>query len=806
VFATISVSILCLIPASAQPINEDFKLVASDASTNDQFGWSIAYSGNTVLIGAPGNEEYTGAAYLLNATTGEQLFKLTADDAQIGDKFGVSVSISGNTAIIGADGIAFGSMSQGAAYLFDVTTGEQLIKLTADDGEIGDAFGVSVSISGTTAIVGAKNDDGTRLDSGSAYLFDTTTGQQLSKIISPLAIQGNSFGRNVAISGTIAIVGAGQNKNGETLAGSAYRFDTTTGNLISELIPDSSEGGDVFGSSIAISGTTAIIGAYGDENAGNSSGAAYLFDIVTGRQIAKLIPRFAGGYDYFGRYVAISESMALVGAVGNNDTGSAYVFDLSNFHEIAKLKSSDAALDDNFGRSVAISGNNAIVGALFDDDAGNSSGSAYMFSDIEAPCEPYLTNETLKLAPNGDPREWNFGYSIDISGNTAVVGATKPNDIGSAYLFDTETGTQLARLTAEDASPGDAFGVSVAISPSTVIVGATNDEHENGITGSAYLFDVITGAQIGKLISENPTTGDGFGSRVAIYGNTAIVGAHFDSQEGFRTGAVYIFDIATGLQVAKFTGNDSEEEDYFGTAVAIWGDTVIVGATSNGDAGAAYLFDAVTGEQLFKLNSNDAGTIESFGRSVSISGTTAIVGAPRHNNNGADAGAAYLFDTTTGEQIAKITAAENERYDNFGQAVDITETTAIIGASYDHEAGFRSGSAYLFDLETELQIAKLVGSDTYAPVFFGGNLGISGNNIIVHSTNSGLNNYSVFLFKTPNQCMADLNDDGIVNFYDLSLFMIYFQSGNPIVDFSCDGLFNFFDLSVFLNEYFNRCQ
>ena len=342
----IALSVLSVLPVSAQTINEDLKLTASDAAAEDQFGVSVAISGTTAIVGARGDDagSNSGSAYLFDTTTGQQLFKLTASDAAAKDFFGFSVAISGTTAIVGAWQDDDAGTDSGSAYLFDTATGQQIFKLTASDAAAKDFFGVSVGISGTTAIVGAWRDDDAGADSGSAYLFDTTTGQQLFKL--------------------------------------------TASDAAAE---------DAFGWSVAISGTTAIVGAYQDDDAGFGSGSAYLFDTTTGQQLFKLTASDAGSIDWFGESVSISGTTAIVGAWLDFDpaglgSGSAYLFDTTTGQQITKITASDAAEFDEFGRSVGISGSSAICGARLDDDAGSGSGSAYVFN-MTALCAAELTGD-----------------------------------------------------------------------------------------------------------------------------------------------------------------------------------------------------------------------------------------------------------------------------------------------------------------------------------------------------------------------------------------------------------------------------
>ena len=213
--------------------------------------------------------------------------------------------------------------------------GDQFAKLLAKDGAMSDNFGRSVAISGTTTIVGTWRDDDNGSSSGSAYLFDTTTGRQLFKLLPNDGATFDGFGRSVAISGETAIVGAPYDDDNGFLSGSAYLFDTTTGRQNAKLLPDDGAAVDVFGLSVAITDTTTIVGALADDDNGSLSGSAYLFDTTTGRQIAKLLPNDGAEFDGFGRSVAISgatgKQTAIIGAFQDDDngtnSGSAYLFD-----------------------------------------------------------------------------------------------------------------------------------------------------------------------------------------------------------------------------------------------------------------------------------------------------------------------------------------------------------------------------------------------------------------------------------------------------------------------------------------------
>ena len=265
------------------------KLTADDAEEDDWFGYCVCISANTIVVGAPHDDYGTGAAYVFDAITGQQIHKLTASDGAEGDEFGQSISVSGNTIVVGVpfpnDGVGSGS-----AYVFDATTGKQLRKLTADDGEVCDTFGCSVSISGNTIVVGAVGDDDAcpsdpECNSGSAYVFDAATGEQLFKLTADDAAEDDNFGISVSVSDSIIVIGAHEDddecpSDPYCNSGSAYVFDGTTGEQLQKLWADDIAEGDHFGDSVSVSGNTFAVGAPYDDDAGSQSGSAYVFQIL----------------------------------------------------------------------------------------------------------------------------------------------------------------------------------------------------------------------------------------------------------------------------------------------------------------------------------------------------------------------------------------------------------------------------------------------------------------------------------------------------------------------------------------------
>ena len=338
---------------------------ANDAMSADEFGYSVNLDGNIGIYGAPGrgdNGLQSGAAYIMDVTTGEQLMKLVPNDGTAEDRFGVSVAVHDNVAIVGAIHADPRGMSSGAAYLFDINTGQQLHKLVGDSTVAGDEFGISVDIDNGVAIVGAHFHD-----EGLAYLFDVDSGNQIGTLLSNDASPGDLFGVAVALDNNTALVGARYDDELGTAAGSAYLFDITTGDQLHKLNAHDGFWGDRFGMYVDVDGNTAIVASRYDDDVLKSSGSAYLFNVDDGQERFKIVAEDADPNDHFGSSVSVSGDLAIVGAANDrsfgNFSGSAYVFDVNSGKQLTKLNSSDPGFFQQFGTAVAIDGDLAIVGS-----------------------------------------------------------------------------------------------------------------------------------------------------------------------------------------------------------------------------------------------------------------------------------------------------------------------------------------------------------------------------------------------------------------------------------------------------------
>ena len=344
--ATPDVGAVHVFERSASAWVEMTTLRSSDHADQDYFGFSAAVSGNYAIVGAPGkddNGDGSGSAYLMERDSvggWAEKQKLLPSDGATGDSFGQAVSVSGDIAVVGAYKDSDNGIYSGSAYIFERTDGIWLEKqkLLASDGAIGEAFGSAVSISGNYAAIGAPyHIERGMAGSGSVYVFERGTDgtwTEESKLTSSDIADGDWFGSSVSVSGDAIVIGAQKDND----RGSAYLFRPDSGGTWAEIqkfVAADVAAGDRFGSSVAVSGDTALIGAHLADGVNADSGAAYFFDF--GLSVAENSPTDT--------YVGTLSGLDI-------DDGEIYTF---------------ALLDDAGGR-FKISGNELLVadGSLLD--------------------------------------------------------------------------------------------------------------------------------------------------------------------------------------------------------------------------------------------------------------------------------------------------------------------------------------------------------------------------------------------------------------------------------------------------------
>jgi len=389
-------------------------------------------------------------------------------------------------------------------------------------------------------------------------------------------------------------------------------------------------------------------------------------------QRATLVAADGDGGDRFGWSAAVAGDTALVGAPTDEDpngdqAGSAYVFERAGdgWDQAAKLAPDDGDSGDLFGVAVALEEGTALVGARRDEDPAGA-GSAYVFEPTDDGWA-----QQAKLVPEAITVQARFGWSVALSGETALVGAPRESgasdNAGSVYVFERGDGTweEQTALTPGEASGGDLFGTAVDAAGETALVGAAGTSDPNGDqSGVAYVFERSDGgwAQAARLVPDDGDEGDLFGSTLAFDGETVLVSAVGDEDpNGEESGSAYVFERGDGwAQATKLAPDDGTEGDEFGWSAAVAGETALVGARRNDDpngedGGAVYRYEAVDGEwaQSAKVAPDEGNEGALAGSSVELAGEVAFVGAPTDTastgDGSAETGSVAVFDLAAEE-------------------------------------------------------------------------------------------------------------------------------------------------------------
>ena len=699
------------------------KLTGSGESGKAEFGGSVALSsdGNTALIGASGDNSFTGAAWVFTRSAGkwtQQGEKLTGAGESGHGEFGWEVSLSsdGNTALIG--GLTDNART-GAAWVFTrsgTTWSQQGEKLTGS-GETGEGeFGSSVRLSaeGNTALIGGRGDN---TSAGAAWVFTLSGGkwtQQGSKLTGGEEVGEGEFGASAALAGNglTAVIGGPRDSSA---AGAAWVFTESAGKWTQQgpkLKGEEETGNGEFGWSVATGseGGTAVFGGPADNG---SVGAAWVFKRSGGvwsQQGEKLAGGGESGKGEFGWSVALAgtATTALVGAPEDNaKTGAAWVFTESAgkwTQQGEKLTGGGEVGPGEAGYTVAIQGTTAMVGG-FGDSA--EVGAAWAFTESAGK----WTQQGEKLVADGESGDGELGTGVAVSsaGNTALVGAPLDNaGIGAAWVFTlsgSEWSQQGGKLTGGSESGNGEFGWSVALSSdgNTAFVGGPQD---NSGAGAAWAFTRSGGKwtqEGGKLAGGGESGGGEFGYSVALSssGDTALIGGFADN--GFA-GAAWVFTRSGGewtQQGTKLMGGGESGNGSFGFSVALSaaGTTALMGGPEDGArAGAVWVFTESAGKWTQEGEKLIPGSGEpKFGSSVAVSaeGTTALVGGPHESG---ESGVAWVFTESAGkwtQQGEKLTGGGETGAGEFGSSVVLGAegNTALIGGPADNSG---AGAVWVF--------------------------------------------------------------------------------------------------------------
>ncbi len=782
---------------------ETVQLRASDRAANDNFGRSVAVDGNTIVVGASGDrntvdgaEASTGSAYVFTKpntgwtnSAGTETAKLTASDGADSDQFGRSVAVDGDTILVGAHQNDDDGTDSGSIYVFikptngwTDTTGT--VKLTASNAATGDRFGIALALDGDTALVAAPRNDANDddddtgndvSDAGSAYVIGTSGWAKIPDTAAAIRSQTvtgltnditymfavravNPSGDGPASTATgvpVPVPAAPVNLSATPGDGEVALSWDDPGNATITKYQYSTDGGANF--SDFDGGSSASTTAYTVTGLTNSTEYTLALRAVnpTGNGEASTVtalilpakPTGLTGIEY--------NSQVELGW-DNPDDSTITKYQLLRITP-RKLTAGGAGRDDDFfGMAVAADGDTALVGALqaYDADFNNRPGAAYVFT-WNSVSEVWTKNATLN-ASDGDNGD-GFGRSVALDGDTAVVGAYQndegePGEVqvtntGSAYIFTKDSQgmwKQTAQLTASDAADGDQFGYSVAVNGDTVVIGAHQDDDDGAESGSAYVFT-------------KPSGDNGWDDWNSL------------SADG------------KAMLTTKLTAPGAAAGGYFGNSVAIDGNTIVVGARKadsayaitkpSSDANSDGSIDWEDWDSLdadgkatltATLTASDAAAGDEFGTSVAIDGDTVVVGANEHDQSDTvnNSGAAYVFTKpgnawATGTETAKLTASDGTRGDEFGISVAVSGNTVVIGAHLDDDNGDKSGSAYFFtkpingNWATGTETAKIIDRDGAAEDHFGWSVAVDGSTAVVGAYGDGSNKGAAHIMGIP---------------------------------------------------------
>ncbi|ACY13647.1 hypothetical protein Hoch_1055 [Haliangium ochraceum DSM 14365] len=416
-------------------------------------------------------------------------------------------------------------------------------------------------------------------------------------------------------------------------------------------------------------------------------------------QEVKLTAADGAGGDVFGSSVAVSGNTAIVGARSDDGRGSAYIYVRTGtvWTEQAKLVASDGASGDSFGFSVDLEGDTALIGAFEDD---GSAGAAYVFVRSGT-----VWTEQAKLVAANRSSGAALGFAVALAGDTALLAAPAQDGRGAVYAFvrSGSSWSQQAEMVSNDISNGDNFGNSLALDADTALIGASGDDALGNNSGAAYVF-VRTGtswSQQAKLQASDGAANDLIGSAgtMAIDGDTALLGSpRDDAPAGIDAGSVYVF-VRSGtswLEQTKLTASDSEAGAVFGRGIALSDGTAVIGAfgvSDNGtNAGAAYLFvgGGASWSEAQKLLASDGAANDLFSElAVAVDGDTVLVGARADDDLGSSSGSAYVFAP---EPLVCVSIDDDDESIDYRRGWHSRSDSAASGSGYHRRMGQANGT------------------------------------------------------------------------------------------------------------------
>lgn len=640
-------------------------------------------------------------------------------DGFSGDNFGIASAISGNVAVIGAygdtqiaAGVTFG-ISEGSAYVFERVDGTWLLqqKLVPQPiGGDGDNYGVSVAAVDDIIAVGApRRTADERFEAGSVFIYGRASdGYLLRQTLVPAPPESEQrFGAAVALGQDHLAVGVPWAGGGRVDlfrrdGGGDYLFERS-------LHPLAGDGSARFGAALAIEGSTLLVGA---PQAGGG-GAVYVSRLVAGAWVdAERLSMAAVAGEELGAALALSGTLALVGAPAAA-AGSVRVLTeaAGQWSQQDVILPSAGVAGDRFGSAVTLDAGRAAIAAVA---ALSGQGRVHLYARAGN-----ALSEVAKVDIGADGPARRFGASLALGDGGVLIGAdldrVGPNrGQGSARWFQPGMAgyAQTAQLDSGDGAMFDRYGTAVAVDANVALVGAYLEDTDGGAdSGAAHWFERVAGdwRYGGQIVAPDAGVEDRFGIAVDVDVDAGwmAIGAYWDMiGDNVDQGSVYIYrrDGAAWVFDAKLTASDGRQRDYFGFALSLEGDRLLVGARGASvpslEQGVAYVFERVGGtwQEQARLDLPFENPFAYFGASVALAGDLALVGAPGATvASGPDsAGAAFVFSVREGlwSLLGTLQAPHPQANSGYGFSVAADAAHLLVGAFQDGFAG--QGAAFVY--------------------------------------------------------------------------------------------------------------
>lgn len=705
---------------------------ASETNSFDALGSAVAVSGDTVLVGAPGNDRFQsegGAVYVLrgDGATWSKEWTLYAVGGDRYGRFGQSVAIQGDRAVVGAPGDDPAGDSVGAIYTFQrsVNTWTGGARHEAVDGATGDLFGSSVAMDGTDMVIAAPGDDDAGSRAGAAYTY-TLDGSQWSatgKLVAEQADSHDRAGTAIACGNQAAWIGApGSNGQGVVYRfqlGTSFSTDCNVNHVPDECDPDTDADGipDDCDNCINVPNPDQAnrdADLLGDacDNCPDHANPDQADCDGDGVGDACVLATCADNPDCMDCNLNDVPDLCDIrdGIEGDcNGNGTPDGCELAP--EVERIAPPVLASTAQYGTAVATDGARLAVGAPWDDAGGVYAGSVSVFRRDAGS----WTMED-RLVPDPSVNYQDFGYAVAVEGDLVVIGSPSDDvlgaDAGAAYVFrwDGADWRQEAKLAGSGLTAGDRFGYAVAVAGGFVYVGAHGtaiDDLANAGTVHVFEHNGTQWSEPTRLVAPQPSAGMRFGTSITLDDGHMVISAPYETRDYTSSGSAYVYtgSGASWSLRTRLEAPDVHDGQIFGYKCLLAGDTLAVSAPADdhagGSSGAAYVFtyDGQGWADARKLVADDTKTYAYFGYALGMHGNQLVVGAPGDNESGSAAGAVYVFQPNdlNWRQDRKLLSPDPRASGYFGQALAASHELIVVGMPWARIHDATTGMAYSFE-------------------------------------------------------------------------------------------------------------